>query len=145
MTGDSAASALDLAVAALASRPWLAAMGVEIVLAEAGRAVLRLPMEKPGDAVDPAHGGFDRGIVMVLGDAAGWLCVVGGVVDRRNVRTLGITCDLVAATSVPAMLTADATVVRRGRSLSVVHSKVMAADTSGARQPIGLVQATYAL
>lgn len=127
----------------LAERPHLTRLGVRLAEAAEGRVVLHLDSRDAGDVTDPAHGGFDRSLVITLGDAAGWLSVASVLGRDRPVATLEMTVDLVVPPSPIEVLEAVGVVVRTGRSLSSARVDVSAVAGTGERTRIGLMQVTY--
>ncbi|MCB1509823.1 MAG: hypothetical protein KDJ36_02880 [Hyphomicrobiaceae bacterium] len=156
MTGqsvDAGTVGVDALKSAVAVRPYLAGLGIEITAARPDRVSVRLGYAA-SPCNDPAHGGCDRGLVLMLGDAAGWLAVTGGLAgglagdasaNAARVSTLEHKVDLVASSFNPTALEASGVVIRRGRSLTTVRIDVVALAADGRRETVGLFQGTYAV
>lgn len=127
----------------LAGRPHLTRLGVRLAEAAVGQVSLHLDPRVAGDVADPMQGGFDRSLVIALGDAAGWLSVASALDGDRSVATLEMTVDLVVPRSPIVLLEAVGVVIRTGRSLSSARVDVIAVAGRGERTRIGLLQVTY--
>ncbi|WP_431284446.1 PaaI family thioesterase [Humitalea sp. 24SJ18S-53] len=126
----------DIQARAHAGVPLAAAMGIEVLEAASGRALLRLP---PSPLVMRPGGTLSGPAIMGLCDVAIWaafLSLTGGADDART-QNLAVT--FLRPTGTAALL-AEARVVRQGRR--VVYAEVWLTP-EGAEAPSGHCTSTW--
>ncbi len=79
---------------------------------------------------------------MALADAAAWLVAVATQPESCVLATLETTIDLVVPEFPVMMLESEGCVVRLGRSLTAVRSRVVAIGPDDLRAVVGLFQGT---
>ncbi len=121
--------------------PFVGHMGMELREIEDDRAVLALPFREELVTIgDVVHGGAVSALVDTAAMAASWSAIEFDGEPPRG-TTVGLSVDFLAAARAQDLL-AEATVLRRGASLSFCEVKVRGAD-DGTLAATGLV--TYKL
>ena len=121
--------------------PFVGHMGMELREIEDDRAVLALPFREEVVTIgDVVHGGAVSALIDTAAMAASWSAIEFDGEPPRG-ATVGLSVDFLAAARAQELL-AEATVLRRGASLSFCEVKARRAD-DGALVATGLV--TYKL
>ncbi|MCD0483488.1 PaaI family thioesterase [Streptacidiphilus sp. ASG 303] len=140
-TADETAAA-DRVRDTLARQGLLRTLGVEVVEVEPGRVVLDLPVRPE---VAQQDGFVHAGAVTALADAAAGAAAQSMMPAGKNVLSVEFKVNLLSP-GVGERLRAAATVVRSGRTITVVTAAVESlggADaTTGSGKPVALMQAT---
>lgn len=124
----------------LTRQNMLVTLGVEIVELAVGRVVLDLPVRP---AVTQQNGFVHAGAVATLADAAAGAAALSLMPDDKDVLSVEFKVNLLSP-GVGERLRATATVVRSGRTITVVGADVRAVDGSGPGpgKQVALMQAT---
>ncbi|WP_417586971.1 PaaI family thioesterase [Pararhodobacter oceanensis] len=123
--------------ASFARQTMMATLGAEMLLADAGRCVLRAPI---GAHVLQQHGAAHAGLAFTLGDSAAGYAALTLIDEGAEVMTVEMKINLMA----PALgeaLEAVGEVVRAGRRLLVVRAEVFALSGE-TRKSIAILQGT---
>jgi len=115
----------------------LTTLGVEVVEIGRGRVVLDLPVRAE---VTQQDGFVHAGAITTLADTAAGAAAQSLMPAGRNVLSVEFKMNLLSP-GVGERLRATATVVRAGRTITVVSAEVESVD-GGARKPVALMQAT---
>lgn len=122
----------------LARQRMLETLGVEVVEVARGRVVLDLPVRPE---VTQQNGFVHAGAVTTLADAAAGAAAQSLMPEDRNVLSVEFKVNLLSP-GVGERLRATATVVRAGRTITVVSAEVESLAEEGTRKPVALMQAT---
>ncbi|WP_377270517.1 PaaI family thioesterase [Peterkaempfera sp. SMS 1(5)a] len=115
----------------------LTTLGVEVVEISRGRVVLDLPVRA---AVTQQDGFVHAGAITTLADTAAGAAAQSLMPADKNVLSVEFKMNLLSP-GVGERLRATATVVRAGRTITVVSAEVESVD-GDARKPVALMQAT---
>lgn len=120
-----------------ARQRMMTSLQASLVMAEAGRCVIRAPILP---AFGQQHGAAHAGVAFALGDSAAGYAALTLLPDGEEVMTAEMKINLLS----PAMgdaLEAVGEVLRAGRRLTVVRAEVVALQ-AGARKTVALLQGT---
>jgi uncharacterized protein (TIGR00369 family) len=116
----------ELVEAFIPSSPFVGHLGMRLTALEQDRAELALPFSEELVTIgDVVHGGAIATLIDTAGMAAAW--ADGSEPGDRSGSTIGMSVDFVAAAR-GQDLTAEATVVRRGKSLCFCEVEVTGED-----------------
>lgn len=118
----------------------MAALGVEMVRLEPGRAELRLPHS---ERISQQQGGFHGGAIGALADVAGGYAAMTLAPEGDEVTTVEYKINYLAAFAC-GELRAYGRVIRAGKRLIVTTAEVMHRDEEGAETVCAVMQQTIA-
>ncbi|WP_030271414.1 PaaI family thioesterase [Streptomyces sp. NRRL B-24484] len=122
----------------LDGQPMLATLGVEIVELARGRVVLDLPV-RPG--VTQQNGFVHAGAISTLADAAAGAAALSLMPEGKDVLSVEFKLNLLSP-GVGERLRATGTVVRSGRTVTVVGAEVRSVTDGVPGKEVALLQGT---